>query len=646
MDIKKIDEDGFVMIFDIKDMFDITETTLKIYEELIRSIFKKVNGYCWSGILEEDYSLKYLFVVGNVKGVTGYNKNEFLNKGMDLVLKDGIELRKKNFKRFISEEIIENKFKILTRSGEIKWIHETVIPKRDENGGISYLLGIAFDITREKMEKDKIEERKKFFEKIFESIKDVIIITKENGEIIYLNQKAKSFLSNVSEELKGKLIYEVFVNYDIESGYDIKDVIEKKLYLEGDVKDRIVLKNGNENLFFDMKVIGFKNENGNNMIIFLFDDISREILKDNLAKRVEKLESLSLFAGGIAHNLNNLIFKVKGSLSLLENYVKDKKGMEIVSRLKDAAYSGEMMGNKLLTFARGGGCVKKSENSDAIKTLLKRIVNDLEKDFALVFNLEFKSDDFIVNYDESQLYQAIYNLVLNACEASNDGEIVISCEKAIEKDAIKISIEDNGVGIAKENLEKVFYPYFTTKKGHPGLGLSISQKIIRNHGGDIFLKQKEKGTIVEIYLPTVRKEDNFKKDIYKIENKKIYVLVMDDDSMVREVFRDMLEELNCEVDLANNGEMAIEKYKVELEKGKPYDVVFLDLIIENGLGGKETFERLKEMDPDVKAVVSSGYSDEDILSNFKEFNFFDVLKKPFDLNDLSKVLDRIRRREG
>jgi CheY-like chemotaxis protein len=296
-----------------------------------------------------------------------------------------------------------------------------------------------------------------------------------------------------------------------------------------------------------------------------------------------------------------------------------------------------------------------------IGTILREVTDKLLGSSPVRPRYNISMDLFPVEVDEDQMKQVIRNMVMNAKEAMpSGGTIVISCENVnitpqnklplIKEDHVKISIHDEGVGIPEENLSKIFDPYFTTKgmgsqKG-VGLGLAICYSIIRNHNGHILVDSAPgKGTTFQIYLPAT------KKDIIEvcIEEKVVKhgkgrVLIMDDEEMILKIARELLQFMGYEVTTAQSGEETIGFYKQAMELKKPFDAVVLDLAIPGGMGGKEVMHELITIDPHVKAIISSGYLNDQVVKDFKNYGFSGMLTKPYEANELDDKLRSIIKR--
>ena len=358
---------------------------------------------------------------------------------------------------------------------------------------------------------------------------------------------------------------------------------------------------------------------------------------------------MGTLAGGIAHDFNNLLSGIVGNISLAKRNlpIKDKV-FSILSKVEIASDRAQELTQRLLTFSTGGDPVKKAAS---IEELIRETVGFSLSGSKAKCDYTFSDDLWTVEVDEGQLSQVIQNLVINADQAmAESGEIKVLAENVIiEKDQIfplqrgkyvRIVLIDQGIGIPEKFLSKIFDPFFTTKKKGNGLGLATALSVIRNHDGHITVESKAgAGTTFSIYLPASEKNVSKNKEV---ENAvccgKGKILVMDDEELVREMLRGMLEDLGLEVELAEDGTAAIEKYLNAHRSGAFFDVVILDLTVKGGMGGKKAVEELHKIDPNVKAIVSSGYSNDPIMSNYESHGFRGVIRKPYKLDQLSHVI--------
>jgi signal transduction histidine kinase/CheY-like chemotaxis protein len=379
-------------------------------------------------------------------------------------------------------------------------------------------------------------------------------------------------------------------------------------------------------------------------------DISEQVKLEQEVLKLQKLESLGVLAGGIAHDFNNLLTAILGNISLAKLVSPDKLH-ERLTQAERAALRAKDLTNRLLIFSRGGTPVKKAipiadliENAIALSCAGRRAVCEVISSGNL----------WPADVDEGLMGQAINNIIMNADEAMpHGGRITINIENAeiSEGDAlplksgkyIKITIKDQGVGIPEENLGRIFDPYFTTKEQGRGLGLASVYSIIKSHGGCITVQSLiGSGTAFAIYLPAAASlmPVPSDKEIRPAAGKG-KVLIMDDEEVIRHVAGEMLKYIGYEVELAKDGSEALDIYTKALLAANPFDAVIMDLTIPGGMGGKETIKKLLEIDPNVRAIVSSGYSNDPVLSNFKDYGFVGVIKKPYRFDELIEQLDGI-----
>ena len=368
--------------------------------------------------------------------------------------------------------------------------------------------------------------------------------------------------------------------------------------------------------------------------------------------RSQKLESVGILAGGIAHDFNNLLTAILGNISLAALNIKNEdKAINILNSAEEACIRAKDLTNKLLTFSKGGTPIKVLSSIDPIlkeSTKFALTGSNVKCEFTIQENIS------LVEVDKGQINQVLQNIIINADQSMPSGGIIkltaeditdghINDDLIKTGNYVKITIEDKGVGIPKELINKIFDPFFTTKQKGSGLGLATSYSIIKNHGGDITVESElGKGTIFNIYLPAsekIRSSNN--QDAGYIVRGKGRILIMDDDIAVSILLEKLLIHLGYDIELAGDGSQAVEIYKKAIKSGQIFDVVILDLTVPGGMGGKETMEILLEVDPDIKAIVTSGYSRDPVMSDYKKYGFKSYIAKPFNVGTLSKILDGV-----
>ena len=364
--------------------------------------------------------------------------------------------------------------------------------------------------------------------------------------------------------------------------------------------------------------------------------------------RSAKLESLGVLAGGIAHDFNNLLTGILGSIEVLAHAAPGDRCAAQIKRAQQSCERARALAGQLLTFSRGGepvtrvvapGPLVRTAAEFAMRGSTARLIHDLPE--AL----------WPVQVDPPQIHQVFNNLALNAQQAVSAGGTirVTGRNRTIDEPTVPgrpagtwvlISIADDGDGIPPEHMDRIFDPYFTTRPGGTGLGLSAAFSIVRHHGGWIDVRSTPGGgTSVDVGLPALPEAvlpltDPSQEVVYGRGR----VLVMDDEVAVREVAGEMLEALGYWASLVADGAAALTSWEAARAAGRPYDAVVMDLSIPGGMGGREAVRHLLELDPDAVAIVSSGYSNDPVMANHRDHGFRGVIRKPYFLSELGRTL--------
>ncbi len=399
-------------------------------------------------------------------------------------------------------------------------------------------------------------------------------------------------------------------------------------------------------------------EGGVEGVVWSLEDISMRLKMEEELLKVKKLESIGIFAGGIAHDFNNLLLAIIGNISLARRVSgEDSRTDSLLVSAQKASERAKDLTARLLTFAGGGEPVK---STASLSQLLHESTSFILSGSNVKCVLDIPPDLWSVNMDKGQINQVIQNLVLNADQAMPAGGVVtLSCSNTdVVKDQMPgleagpyvcVAVQDVGIGIAEENIGRVFDPYFSTKvkdshKGS-GLGLAIVHSIIAKHGGIITVASSPgKGSRFTLYLPATRQAE---KEIGE-ENTALAIgggriLVMDDEEMIRNVVCNMLNHLGYQAEQAVDGDEAVRAYKNGVEKGEGFAAVIMDLTIPGGMGGAEAVKHVLSVDPGAKVIVSSGYCSDPILDNYHVHGFCNIVTKPYQLKDLSRVLEETLR---
>jgi signal transduction histidine kinase/DNA-binding response OmpR family regulator len=463
-----------------------------------------------------------------------------------------------------------------------------------------------------------------------------VIETDLAGRITYYNEAARKTLREISQ---GEEISR-FLPGDLK---EMLQLFQGKKAIRCNREVRINSACFEENIFFAQQFETVR--------IYATDITERKKMQDELLK-AQKLESLGVLAGGIAHGFNNILTAILGNLSLAKMKLNASHNIaKCLDECEKAVVQATELTQQLLTFSIGGEPVKKLIPP---ASLIRNAAAFVLQSTNVRSIIELADDLWCVEADGGQLNQALHNLLINATQAMpGGGEVSIrAVNETLDRDNphqlspgdyLRITIEDHGCGIPRENLARIFDPYFTTKPQGTGLGLSAVYSIVKKHGGTTEIcSAVGEGSCFTIHLPALpgrQTEETVEKGADLAESGR--VLIMDDEELIRDIATNILEFNGYEVESCADGREAIKRFKAAWERNVPFNVVILDLTVPGGMGGKEATTHLRRIDPDVLLIVSSGYSNDPVIANYQEYGFCGVLHKPFDAATLARELERL-----
>ncbi|OQA79214.1 MAG: Blue-light-activated protein [bacterium ADurb.Bin243] len=517
---------------------------------------------------------------------------------------------------------------------------------------------LAKEVEALKTEIADLKSRKAGLEKMLESIGEGVIAVDKELKVIFANKMSASICGFDGAKVMGSRISEVFKLINVTSRKETPNPAEKTLQtlqIVGLEHNSAIVTPCGEEKFLSASSAPILDENQNlKGAILVFRDISdRKRMEEELLK-MSKLEALGVLAGGIAHDFNNLLTGITGNISYAKFIIaEDSPAQEALNTAEQIAFKAKDLTSQFRTFSKGGAPVKKSVH---ISESLKPIV-----EFALrgsrvktLFNID--KNLWPAEIDEGQINQLITNIVINAVQAMPNGGnlFVTAVNELVDKGNsmnlaagkyVKFSFRDEGHGIEAQDLTKIFDPYYSTRQTGSGLGLTSSYSIVRKHGGIITAESVYgSGATFNVFLPasfegTGHFEPDSKKNKSSSAGRKI--LVMDDESIVREVTSNLLKHLGYEVHTVNNGSEAIASFVRAHEENRPFDALILDLIVPGDLGGQEVLQKLNAQGLSAKAIAASGFSNETIMSEYKRYGFCAMISKPYKIKELDEMIQKI-----
>jgi len=496
----------------------------------------------------------------------------------------------------------------------------------------------------------KSEER---YIDLFEHSPDMSRIINKSGIITNCNQTEATRLGYSKSEIIGQSILKFYPpEYHSEAQRLLHDIFEKNIEIKG-LEEKMLAKNG-ESIDVSVNASIIRDEAGQPLVRTVARDITE---KKNLEAKVihaQRIDSIGNLAGGVAHDFNNILTSILGSTSIMKRKMKhDDRWYRFADIIETAARRGAALTRQLLTFARKGHVQFRPVSvNDIIEETLRLFERSIDK--KIIIKKDLIGEVCIMSGDDGQLQQSLLNLLINARDAMPDGGTITvqSQKKHLEENTpgtveilkgeyIAVSIIDTGIGMDKDIQQHIFEPFFTTKdrgKG-TGLGLSVVYGVVNSHNGFITVQSEPMhGTQFTMHFPILLASENLRRNIQqsKLERGTEQIIIIDDEKDVAGVIGGMLESLGYHVTIVDSGRKALNLFK----KKKKFDVVILDLNMPK-MSGKETFEKLKEMNPKIPVIISTGYSDRDMdVSQWRDaVDAF--LQKPYPIEELSRAIRQI-----
>ncbi len=587
----------------------------------------------------------------------GYTPEEVENRvtsWKDLIHPDDLE---KSMKAAEEHEngltsVYKTEHRMKTKGGDYKWIlNWGRIVERDEKGQPIRATGTHMDITERKKAEEALRESEGKYRGIVDNINIGIVVIDTEMTIQSLNVQMKAWFPdlNINEKIKCRKAKPNKVHSELCDICPAARTFKDKQNHES-IFDYLIDEQERK-----LRVLAspITNQHGELIaVIELLEDITDKLKLDEELIKAEKLESVGVLAGGIAHDFNNILTSILGNISLAR--IETAEGLDIsqlLHEVEQAAVRAKDLTQQLLTFSKGGAPIKRASS---ICDLIQESAMFAIRGSNVKIEYSIPESMYSLEVDEGQISQVISNLVINANQSMPEGGIIsIECDNIDTASSIdlplkegryiRLKISDQGVGISETHLKKIFDPFFTTKQRGSGLGLATTYSIIRSHLGHIEVTSKlDEGTTFTIYLPALSEKIKSKySNRSTLKKGSGRILIVDDEQPVLKLASMVFGKLGYEPITAADGKEALDIYKKAMSDNNPIDVVLLDLTIPGGMGGKETIKKLKQLDPNVTAVVSSGYANNPLMAQYASYGFAGRVAKPYKVTDLSETIKNV-----
>ncbi len=565
-----------------------------------------------------------------------------------------------------SDTEVISEIKMRCRDKAVIWVENHSRVEKDENNQVLYFEGSLMDITERKNTELALHESEKQYRRLYEETKrsqelyrsllhssaDAIIICDLGQRVTYVSPVFTELFGWSLDEVEGKKISYVPESEKEKSKFRIEEVINNGTICHG----YETIRNDREGrqIKVSISISRFEDHNGQpaGILSILRDITERKEIEAQLLF-AQRMEAIGTLAGGLAHDFNNLMMGILGNTSIMINGMdsSDPKYQKL-QNIEKLVQSGSKLTSQLLGYARKGKLEHKTADLNLIVKESAAIFGRTRKE--IVFHMDLSTRRMLITVDKSQIEQVLFNLFINAADAMpNGGDLFLKTSIAKSSDLnnrpytpapgdyVMLQVKDTGKGMSPETQKQVFDPFFTTKEmgRGTGLGLASAYGIVKAHAGYIEVASKiNKGTVFTIFLKT-SEQQLLKPKATKpvVETGQGTILFVDDEDMIREIGSEMVEQMGYTVIPAEDGNEAISLFS---DNPDGIDLVILDLIMP-GVSGSQTFDRLKKINPEIKVLLSSGYSMDSQAMALMDSGCNGFIQKPYNIAHLSKKISRV-----
>ncbi|HNC22685.1 MAG TPA: PAS domain S-box protein [Opitutaceae bacterium] len=528
------------------------------------------------------------------------------------------------------------------------------VPTLNDRAHFERTPAIIVDLTATKAAERALAEERERLAVTLRAMAEGVITTDREGRVVFINQAAIKLTGWTASAASGRPITEICVMRHARTDVPVPTPVAAAIGGGGVIdlppQTQVLRRVGGRSLVEGCCAPMLDATGRGTGAVLVLRDVTERSRMESELERASKLESVGILAGGIAHDFNNILAVVMGNLTLaqLDPSTENTPVAKWLQEAERATLRARDLTQQLLTFAKGGDPVRTAVRLPEVvreATEFSLHGSAVRAEFSTGANL------WAADVDRSQIGQVVQNLVINAMQAMKNGGIIRVSLRNVDLAAdgpvplpagryLELSIADTGAGISPEHLARIFEPYFTTKEQGSGLGLATVYSIIRKHQGHVAVESEVgKGTTFRIWLPAA-KESPPAPPVGKsaMEPMTGKVLFMDDEDPIRTMVDVLLSRLGLQVTTVPDGSDLLREYQAARAAGQPYDLVIMDLTVPGGMGGKEAMQELRKIEPEVRAIVSSGYSGDPVLANFRAHGFCGIVPKPYRLSDLANAV--------